>query len=175
MESCGICCHILRKFAETSETDWSIHYSIHLFNSHLTRTPRSSDETALGLAPGNSTVARTAQVRPFFNTCSAGNSILRDGLDKARSRLYRSQILQVNMRWKALAEIYKMHSFAAFSWDPSGWAPLSKLNFLFENRFTKCRLCSKAGNFLFIYFFISFFAEMTFLAGKKTNAKFEIC
>ena len=31
-----------------------------------------------------------------------------------RSRLYRSQILQVNMRWRALAEIYKMHSFASF-------------------------------------------------------------
>ena len=30
----------------------------------------------------------------------------------ARSRLYRSQILQVNTRWKALAEIYTMHSFA---------------------------------------------------------------
>ena len=35
-----------------------------------------------------------------------------DGLDRARSRLYRSQILQVNMRLKALAEIYTMHSFA---------------------------------------------------------------
>ena len=33
----------------------------------------------------------------------------------ARSRLYRSQILQVNTRWKALAEIYTMHSFAPFS------------------------------------------------------------
>ena len=33
-------------------------------------------------------------------------------LYKARSRLYRSQILQVNTRWKALAEIYTMHSFA---------------------------------------------------------------
>ena len=31
------------------------------------------------------------------------------------------------MRWKALAEIYKMHSFAPFSWDP-----FSKLNFVFE-------------------------------------------
>ena len=31
------------------------------------------------------------------------------------SRLYRSQILQVNTRWKALAEIYTMHSFAPFS------------------------------------------------------------
>ena len=33
-------------------------------------------------------------------------------LYKARSRLYRSHILQVNMRLKALAEIYTMHSFA---------------------------------------------------------------
>ena len=30
----------------------------------------------------------------------------------ARSRLYRSRFLQVNTRWKALAEIYTMHSFA---------------------------------------------------------------
>ena len=36
-------------------------------------------------------------------------------LHRARSRLYRSQILQVNTRWKALAEIYTMHSFAPFS------------------------------------------------------------
>ena len=36
-------------------------------------------------------------------------------LIRARSRLYRSQILQVNTRWKALAEIYTMHSFAPFS------------------------------------------------------------
>ena len=35
-------------------------------------------------------------------------------LERARSRLYRSQILQENMRWKALAEIYTMHSFAPF-------------------------------------------------------------
>merc|ERR1712078_607588 len=32
----------------------------------------------------------------------------------ARSRLYRSRFLQVNTRWKALAEIYTMHSFAPF-------------------------------------------------------------
>ena len=36
-------------------------------------------------------------------------------LDNARSLLYRSQILQENMRWKALAKIYKMYSFAPFS------------------------------------------------------------
>ena len=33
---------------------------------------------------------------------------------RARTRLYRSQNLQISMRWKALAEIYKMHSFAPF-------------------------------------------------------------
>ena len=32
-------------------------------------------------------------------------------LDRGPSRMYRSQILQVNMRLKALAEIYTMHSF----------------------------------------------------------------
>ena len=31
---------------------------------------------------------------------------------RARSRLYRSQIWQVNMRLKVVAEIYTMHSFA---------------------------------------------------------------
>ena len=33
-------------------------------------------------------------------------------LYRARSRLYRNEMLQVNMRLKALAEIYTMHSFA---------------------------------------------------------------
>ena len=45
-------------------------------------------------------------------------------LVRARSRLYRSQILQVNTRCatlrKALAEIYTLHSFAPF------WNPLAK-------------------------------------------------
>ena len=36
-------------------------------------------------------------------------------LYKARPRLYRIQIFQINTRWKALAEIYTMHSFAPFS------------------------------------------------------------
>ena len=35
-------------------------------------------------------------------------------LPGARSRLYRRRFLQVNTRWKALAEIYTMHSFAPF-------------------------------------------------------------
>ena len=33
-------------------------------------------------------------------------------LYRARSRLYRNKMFQVNTRWKALAEIYTMHSFA---------------------------------------------------------------
>ena len=45
----------------------------------------------------------------------------------ARSRLYRRRFFQVNTRWKALAEIYTMHSFAPF-------APFSNLNFFVKNR-----------------------------------------
>ena len=49
---------------------------------------------------------RRGRRRPLHESEGSGK------LDRARSRLYRSQILQVNMRWKALAEIYTMHSFA---------------------------------------------------------------
>ena len=42
----------------------------------------------------------------------------------ARSQLYRRRFLQVNTRWKALAEIYTMHSYA----------PFSNLNFFVKNR-----------------------------------------
>ena len=45
----------------------------------------------------------------------------------ARSRLHRRRFLQVNTRWKALAEIYTMHSLAVF-------APFSNLNFFVKNR-----------------------------------------
>ena len=45
-------------------------------------------------------------------------------IKSARSRLYRSRFLQVNTRWKALAEIYTMHSFA----------PLSNLKISVKNR-----------------------------------------
>ena len=40
---------------------------------------------------------------------------LGEELQTARYRLYRSQHLLQNMRWKALAEIYTMHSFAPVS------------------------------------------------------------
>ena len=52
----------------------------------------------------------------------------RNGLQRARSRLYRRQILKINMRWKALAEIYTMHSFAPF------WNPFSMLKIFVKNR-----------------------------------------
>ena len=39
-------------------------------------------------------------------------ALLSSKLVGARFPLYRSQILQENTRWKALAEIYTMHSFA---------------------------------------------------------------
>ena len=49
---------------------------------------------------------------PCSFTERSGCSARSGKLDRARFRLYRGQILQVNMRLKALAEIYKMHSFA---------------------------------------------------------------
>ena len=48
---------------------------------------------------------------PNENSQKASNNNDPDWVSyKARSRLYRSQILQVNIRWKALAEIYTMAS-----------------------------------------------------------------
>ena len=40
--------------------------------------------------------------------------------DRARSRLYRGQTLQENMRWKALAEIYTMHMQFCLLMDAAG-------------------------------------------------------
>ena len=54
-------------------------------------------------------LSRTSTLR-FRRAC---DEIGRE-LYRARSRLYRSQILQLNMRLKALVEIYTMHSFAPF-------------------------------------------------------------
>ena len=53
------------------------------------------------------------EIRHTWAICNNNSSTRRAGkLYKARSRLYRSKFLQVNTRWKALAEIYTMHSFA---------------------------------------------------------------
>ena len=49
----------------------------------------------------------------------------------ARSRLYRSQILQANTRWKALAEVYTMYSVAlrCTAFGIHNRKPLSNLKF----------------------------------------------
>ena len=59
-------------------------------------------------------------------------SIRRAGkLYRARSRLYRSRFVQPNMRLKALAEIYRMHSFAQLR-IRSRKKRICDLNFFFE-------------------------------------------
>ena len=75
----------------------------------IPRTIRVREEQAVaGEGPHTLPKSRKLSRRP-----DAGCCIARSGkLDRARSRLYRSQILQENMRLKALAEIYTMHSFA---------------------------------------------------------------
>ena len=54
---------------------------------------------------------------------------LGEELQTARYRLYRSQILQQNMRRKALAKIYTMHSFAPVS-NLKIFVKICKLQFL---------------------------------------------
>ena len=77
------------------------------------RAPRVGPERApRGPAAGRRAGLRSARAPGFGK------------LYRARSRLYRSQILQLNTRLKALAEIYTMHSFG----------PFSKLTFLLKNR-----------------------------------------
>ena len=58
-------------------------------------------------------------LRLFFSILSwlrsgLNNFFIFSKLREARSRLYRRQILQVNTRWKALDEIYKIESFTCF-------------------------------------------------------------
>ena len=68
---------------------------------------------------------------------SCGPATARSGkLDRARSRLYRGQILQQNMRLKALAEIYTMHSFAQ----------LCNLNFLSKFCQKLCQILQNSAN-----------------------------
>ena len=55
----------------------------------------------------------------------------------ARSRPYRSQILQVNTSWKALAEIYTMHSFTPF-WNPLHGSLSSKFCLKIAENIAKC-------------------------------------
>ena len=67
------------------------------------RSPRLGDQSAFTRTAGRTATPPVPGVEPAV--------VLRI-IGEARSRLYRSQILQGNMRLKALAEIYTMHSFA---------------------------------------------------------------
>ena len=73
--------------------------------SRIPRLPHRGFRTRSGL---RSSSTRTAPRARDPTPLSGSDQHLR----RARSRLYRSEILQENMRLKALAEIYKMHSFA---------------------------------------------------------------
>ena len=85
---------------------------------------------------------RVGALRLLRTLGSAGCSA---GLYRARSRLYRSQILQENMRLKALAEIYTMHSFAQ----------LCNLNFLSKICQHFSKFCKIQPNFANKYAFES--------------------
>ena len=69
---------------------------------------------------------------------AAGCCIARSGkIHRARSRPYRGQILQVNMRWKALAEIYAMPAFAPWKCMDSfeKWPRAARKIFQFFSKF----------------------------------------
>ena len=84
----------------------------------------------------------------------------------ARSRLYRRRFLQVNTLWKALAEIYTMHSFAPFF-------NLKKIQPKIVNIFSRMN-----NEFQIFHFFMSnfaFFCEFftNFCPDFATNSKKE--
>ena len=57
-------------------------------------------------------------------------------LREARSQLYRRQILQVNIRWKALDEIYRMYILLHL-WNPKCTAQISKFQQRSRHNFGK--------------------------------------
>ena len=67
----------------------------------------------VGGVPAPDFVSRTALAGGDDRRAGRGERIGRSGkFYRARSRLYRRRFVQVNTRWKALAEIYTMYSFA---------------------------------------------------------------
>ena len=71
----------------------------------------------------------------------------------ARSRLYRRRFLQVNTRWKALAEIYTMHSFA----------PFSNLKMFVQFR---TKIAEVSANFADLFYILSTSAKFCKMFGK---------
>ena len=121
--------HFLQKF-EIAELCKEVHcvdlgesFQTHIFlQNFVSIQPRTS------LLKFVNPLAATARYAAWWSPCtrcmrrafplplplpSGREGPLRSGkLDRARSRLYRNEILQEHMRLKALAEIYTMHSFA---------------------------------------------------------------
>ena len=102
--------NILPKICEKLTTTLREHFDREEANRRRANRRRSSSTRGSG----------SRSVRRAVDSTRGGGSPAREGsgvggfskLRKVRSRLYRSQFLQVNMRLKALAEIYTMHSFA---------------------------------------------------------------
>ena len=84
-------------------------------------------------------------------------------LYRARSRRYRSQILQVKMRLKALAEIYTKHFFA----------PLCSLNFLSNFCQNFCKILRNSVNLATFLKIFSNFRKI--LAFFRKNVILELC
>ena len=80
-----------------------LYYIYDIYTTWTTTFPSSRGTPSLGRGSKPRLWARFETRKRHNNT-----------LFRARSLLYRRQILQVNMRWKALAEIYTMDSFAPF-------------------------------------------------------------
>ena len=127
--------------------------------SHL--SARTSLQRQTGLQIRALKFQRSRQKFPRARTCE---------LHRARSRRNRSQILQVNTRWKALAEIYTMYSFDLLCTvlESNPFAPFSNLNFFVKNRqhFFAIELMNfinsiaKNSNFAFFCeFFMNFFLD----------------
>ena len=85
---------------------------LHSLNLHHVETFEISNNKLRSELSGDAQSERIVAALEQRQCKAHGDSARSGKLDRARSRLYRSQILQENMRWKALAEIYKMHSFA---------------------------------------------------------------
>ena len=95
----------------------ALHSSVFSANGPKARPEPAGNRVFEGLLPGaearDAGAAALLGLQGRFERRRGGRyGGIRYGFRRARSRLYRSQILQVNMRLKALVEIYTMHSFA---------------------------------------------------------------
>ena len=68
------------------------------------------------------------QRRPTLGLTQPSNYLTLKGSFSAVSKPIFASIYALELAyWKALAEIYKMHSFTPFSWDPSGCTVLESI------------------------------------------------